>query len=62
MSADRAWRVARFGAIAADLLFILWIVRNGIDEGFAARGAELASYIALVLLLALNVTLIWRSR
>jgi hypothetical protein len=52
----------RDAAIAGNVLFILWITRNGINEGFRGTGPEIASYFGLVVLLALNSVLLWRSR
>lgn len=52
----RRW--LRFAAIAGDVLFVLWILRNGIDEGFSATPAQVASYVGLVVLLALNAVLL----
>jgi hypothetical protein len=59
---DRARRLARYAAIAGDGVFVLWILRNGIDEGFRGTPPEIASYVALILLLALNATLVYRAR
>lgn len=44
----RRW--LRSGAIAGDVVFVLWIVRNGISEGFSAPPVQMASYIGLVVL------------
>lgn len=47
-------------ALAGNVLLVLWMLFNGIDEGF--RGAtppEIASYIVLTLLLALNSVLLF---
>ena len=54
----RAW--LRYVAIVGNALFILWIVRNGIDEGFRGTPPEIASFVGLVLLLTLNSVLLWR--
>ena len=45
---------ARYVAVAGNVVFILWLLYNGLDEGFRARGPELASLIGLMLLLGLN--------
>jgi len=48
-------------AIAGNIIFILWIVYNGIDEGSRSVGrVEILSLSALVCLLLLNIYLIWR--
>ena len=50
-------------AISGNILFILWIVRNGIDEwGSPVTPVQAASYLFLVALLALNIALLWPRR
>ena len=49
-------------AIAGDVVYVLWILGNGIDEGFRARPVEAVSLIGLMLLLLLNAVLLLRSR
>jgi hypothetical protein len=51
-------RWLRYGAIVGDVVFVLWIVRNGINEGFSAPPVQMASYFGLVVLLALNAALL----
>ena len=51
----------RYLAIAGNALFALWILYNGIDEGFGATPVQLASYIGLWCLLALNSFLLYRK-
>jgi len=46
-------------AVAGNALFILWMLYNGIDEGFRASAYQLASYIGLTLLLLLNSVLLF---
>ncbi len=46
-------------AVAGDGLFILWMLYNGIDEGFRASAYQLASYVGLTLLLLLNSVLLF---
>ena len=41
-------------AIAGNILFILWILYNGINEGFKATLLEKVFYIGLMGLLAIN--------
>jgi hypothetical protein len=48
-------------AIAGNLLFVLWILYNGMNEGFKGTPPEIVSYIALVLLLGLNTLLLLRK-
>jgi hypothetical protein len=58
LSGVRPW--IRYVAIAGNVLYVLWIVRNGINEGFSGNPVQVASYAGLLLLLALNVALLWR--
>jgi hypothetical protein len=58
VSRVRSW--LRYSAIAGNILFILWIVRNGLSEGFRGTPPEVASFIGLVVLLTLNSALLWR--
>jgi hypothetical protein len=56
-----------WAAIAGNLIFILWILYNGINEGFQGTLPEKISYIGLLGLLALNAILIlsdriWRTK
>lgn len=54
------WRnIALFG----NIIFILWIVRNGIDEGFRGVGSvQAVSLSGLIFLLILNFVLLWKSK
>ncbi|HXR50272.1 MAG TPA: hypothetical protein VN778_04580 [Verrucomicrobiae bacterium] len=40
--------------IAGDVLFILWILYNGMDSGWQATPLQLVVYIALIALLSLS--------
>jgi hypothetical protein len=51
----------KYLAIAGNVLFILWVTYNGIDEGFRGTMPEKASYVGLMVLLALNTVLILRK-
>jgi hypothetical protein len=51
----------RYAAIFGDLLFILWILYNGINEGFKGTLYQIVSYIGLILLLILNALLLYGS-
>ena len=44
----------RYGAIAGNFIFILWISYNAIKEGFRGTLPEKVSYIGLMGLLAVN--------
>lgn len=47
-------------AIIGNLLFIVWIMYNGINEGFEGATIEKTSYTLLMLLLAVNSILLIR--
>ena len=55
------YNLFKYLAIAGNVLFILWVTYNGIDEGFSGTLSEKASYVGLMLLLALNTALILRK-
>ncbi len=44
-------------AVAGNILFVLWILRNGVNEGFAGTRLEVVSSISLTMLLLLNSVL-----
>ena len=48
-------------AIAGNCIFILWILYNGLDEGFKGSLVEKFSYAALIALLAINAFLLLDS-
>lgn len=58
MSKVRSW--LRYAAIAGNVVYILWIVRNGINEGFRGRPVEVVSLVGLLVLLTLNAVLLSR--
>ena len=49
-----------FLAIAGNILFVLWILYNGIKEHFQGTVIEKISYITLMALLAVNAFLLSR--
>ena len=49
----------RYIAIAGNIIFFLWILYNGINEGFQGTHVEIVSYIGLMTLLILNAILIY---
>lgn len=49
------------GAIAGNLLFVLWISFNAIKEHFSGTIYEKITYVALMVLLITNCVLIIRS-
>ena len=51
----------KYGAIAGNVLFILWVTYNAIDENFSGTVYEKISYVALMALLLTNCFLLIRS-
>ena len=51
----------KYCAVAGNALFILWMLYNGIDDGFRATPYQLASYLGLTLLLLLNSVLLFQK-
>jgi len=45
-------------AIAGNGIYVLWILVNGIDEGFRGTLVQTVSFIGLLLLLTLNTILL----
>ncbi|HEX8993531.1 MAG TPA: hypothetical protein VF784_17765 [Anaerolineales bacterium] len=54
-------RILKYCAVAGNALFILWMLYNGMDEGFRATPYQLASYLGLTLLLLLNSVLLFQK-
>jgi hypothetical protein len=50
-----------WAAIAGNILFVLWILYNGINENFQGTTIEKISYITLMGLLAVNAFLLIRK-
>ena len=51
----------KYGAIAGNMLFVLWVTFNAIDSGFAGTIYEKISYVVLIALLVTNCFLLIRS-
>jgi hypothetical protein len=49
----------KYLAVAGNSLFILWLLYNGMDEGWRGSPYQIVSYIALVFLLLLNSALLF---
>jgi len=63
MNQDSAvYHLLRYIAVAGNVLFFLWILYNGIDEGFQGTRIEIVSYIGLMILLLINAFLIYRCQ
>ena len=53
----------RYIALAGNLLFIFWIVWNGIDEGPRSVGRlEAISLAGLLVLLMINFIILWKQK
>lgn len=52
------YKLLRCAAILGNVAYVLWILYNGIDEGFNATPVHVASYIGILLLLILNSVLL----
>ncbi len=48
-------------AIVGNILFVLWLVFNGIDEGFQASPLQKLSYLTLITLLLVNAWLLAKN-
>jgi hypothetical protein len=48
--------------VAGNIIFVLWILYNGINEGFAGTVLEKLYYIGLMGLLAVNTILLLTGR
>ena len=49
-------------AVGGNAALILWVLYNGIDEGFCGTPPEIASWLGLTALLILNSVLIVSGR
>ncbi len=58
MKPDRLPRLLTSVALLGNGLFLLWILYNGINEGFQGTVVEKASFAALLVLLVLNIVVI----
>lgn len=52
----------KYVAIFGNVVYALWIVWNGIDEGFKATAVQQVSYLGIILLLILNAFLLYRKK
>jgi hypothetical protein len=53
----------RYVALAGNVIYILWIIYNGIDEGFRYIGSvQAVSLVGLIILLILNLILLRESK
>jgi hypothetical protein len=49
----------KYLALTGNTLFVLWLLYNGMNEGWRGTTPEIASYILLVFLLLLNSALLF---
>jgi len=57
------FKFLRYVAITGNVLFVLWILYNGIDEGSQGTTIyQIVSYISLIFLLILNALLLLSSQ
>ncbi len=49
---------SRYATILGNFVFMIWVIYNGIDEGFQGTFYQILSYIGLILLLTLNSILL----
>ena len=49
-------------AILGNVLYFLWILSNGLDEGFKGTTGQVVSYAGILVLLALNSVLLYRNK
>lgn len=52
----------RYATITGNIIFILWILYNGISEGFAGTLLEKLSYIGLMGLLVVNSAFLLKDK
>jgi hypothetical protein len=48
-------------AIFGNAIYVLWILRNGINEGFSGTIVQIVSLTGLIFLLILNIILLSRK-
>lgn len=61
-SPSTAYAVFRGLTLTGNILFVLWMLLNGMNEGWRATSVELASYIGFTLLLMLNSVLLFSRK
>lgn len=59
----RVMKLLRYIALTGNVVYILWIVRNGINEGFRdIASVQAVVLIGLLFLLSLNILLLWKRK
>lgn len=54
-------KTLRYIALFGNPIYILWIIYNGIDEGFKATLVQKSSYIGILILLMINFFLLYKK-
>lgn len=62
MSSKARLLLLRYATITGNIIFILWILYNGISEGFAGTLLEKLSYIGLMGLLVVNSAFLLKDK
>lgn len=62
MSSKARLLLLRYATITGNIIFILWILYNGISEGFAGTLLEKLSYIGLIGLLGVNSAFLLKDK
>lgn len=61
MQAESFKNILRRAAIAGNVLFVLWILYNGMNENWKAKPVQLVVYITMISLLLVNSYLIFKK-
>jgi hypothetical protein len=62
MKKSEKYNLLKRGVIFVNIAYILWILYNGIDEGFRGSIVSVVAPFGLVLLLIINIILLSRFR
>lgn len=61
MEIDNRWRILGYVAIVGNLIYIFWILHNGLNEGLSgATLVQIISFVGLLILLAIDAVLLSR--
>ena len=61
MDIGSRWRTLGYMAIVGNLIYIFWILHNGLNEGFNnATLVQIISFVGLLILLAIDAVLLSR--
>ena len=63
MRDSKRYNMLQYIAILGNVIYILWVLYNGIDEGFRNIGSvQSIALLGLIVLLILNITIIYHLR